>query len=171
MGGSAICFVSVLLHESAHLGAMLSLHMAPARIILSALGCRVVLNRGCHLSDWKQAIISLSGPAANWLVFLSTLILGFADSPLAMVNLALGLTHILPIEPLDGGFALRYILRSQFGEEKADSVSKGISVLFLLPLALLGFYILLRTQYNYSLLALSIYLMLYLVLGKDEAAP
>ena len=37
----------------------------------------------------------------------------------------------------------------------------------LLPLWVLGFWVLLRTRYNYTLLALALYLMLYLVLGKD----
>lgn len=34
-------------------------------------------------------------------------------------------------------------------------------------MAVLGFLILLRTRYNFTLLAMSLYLMLYLLLGKD----
>ncbi len=87
----------------------------------------------------------------------------------ARANLALALVHSLPVEPLDGGLALRYLLRGLLGAGRAEKISRISSALCVFPLALLGFWVLLRTRYNYSLLALSLYLMLYLVLGKDDA--
>ncbi len=48
-----------------------------------------------------------------------------------------------------------------------QACATGVSLLFLFPMAVLGFLILLRTRYNFTLLAMSLYLMLYLLLGKD----
>ncbi|WP_305116482.1 hypothetical protein [Acutalibacter muris] len=97
--------------------------------------------------------------------------LGFDGSAFWGASFALALTHSLPIEPLDGGLALRYFLRGKYTYEKAEQISRMISTILLVPLAILGFSILLRTRYNYSLLALSIYLMLYLVMKWDYTQP
>lgn len=170
MGGGALCFTGVILHEFAHLGAMMGLGAVPVGIYVSALGCRIVLGKRTLLPDWKHIVISLAGPAANLLTFLTSFFFGQRDSLFAMVNLGLGLIHSLPIEPLDGGLAFHYALRGWLGEERAGRITRLVSVLFLIPIAVLGFLVLLQTQYNYSLLALSVYLMLYLVLGKEYAA-
>lgn len=167
MGGSAAFFLAALFHESAHLAAMWALGAPPEKVILSALGCRVEPRRDSFLSDRSQALISLAGPGVN--LFFSLLFSAFGQSGFAGINLALGMIHSLPVEPLDGGLALRYLLRSRWGAQRAEKISKITSVLFIFPLAVLGFLVLLRTRYNYSLLALNVYLMLYLVLGKDDA--
>lgn len=107
----------------------------------------------------------------NWLCFLLAASFGLGGSGFAGANLALGIAHSLPIEPLDGGLALRYLLRQRHGALWAEKASRIVSAAFLFPLAALGFLIVLRTRYNYSLLALSVYLMLYLVLGWDLTQP
>lgn len=168
MDGSASFLLAVSFHEAAHLAAMWRMKVPPEKVILSALGCRVEPGRGCLLTDKAQALISLAGPGVNLLLFSMLLAAGHSSTPVAGANLALGIVHSLPVEPLDGGLALHYLLRSRLGVRRAETVSKITSAVFIFPLAVLGFLILLRTRYNYSLLALSVYLMLYLVLGKDD---
>ncbi|MFR7484548.1 MAG: hypothetical protein ACLUVP_04510 [Acutalibacter sp.] len=75
--------------------------------------------------------------------------------------------HSLPIEPLDGGMALHSLLCARMKASTAARVSTALSAACLLPLAVLGFAILLRTRYNFTLLAMSLYLMLYLVFKRD----
>lgn len=169
MDGGASFLGAAALHEAAHLGVMWGLGAPPERVVLSALGCRVEPGRNRPLPDRAQSLVSLAGPGVNLLAFLALAALGWAGHPFARANLALGLLHSLPVEPLDGGLALRYLLRDFFGAERAEQISRITSALCVFPLALLGFLVLLRTRYNYSLLALSLYLMLYLVLGKDDA--
>ncbi len=167
MDSGASFFAAAALHEAAHLGAMCGLGAPPERVALSALGCRVELRRSRPLGDGAQAFVSLAGPGVNLLAFLLLSVFGLRS--FARANLALALVHSLPVEPLDGGLALRYLLRGLLGAGRAEKISRISSALCVFPLALLGFWVLLRTRYNYSLLALSLYLMLYLVLGKDDA--
>ena len=170
VNNGAVCFLAVLLHEFAHVIAMYCMHSPPEKLEFSALGCRIIYCKGTCISDYANAVISLSGPVINWLCFLFMLGMGqigcFNDSFL-MANLALGIIHSLPIEPLDGGLALRYLLQKKLGVVRAWHVSRVVSTVFLFPLAAMGFLVLLRTQYNYSLLALAVYIMLYLVLSLD----
>ncbi len=168
MGGGAACFLGMLLHEAGHLAVMWAFEAPPTGVTLSALGCRIQSDKGNHLSNCRQALVSLAGPAVNWLSWLTASALGAGGTAFAQASLVLGMAHSLPIEPLDGGLALRYLVRGMWGERWAEWISRAASILFLLPLALLGFFVLLRTHYNFSLLALSMYLMLYLLLGWDD---
>ena len=81
--------------------------------------------------------------------------------------MALGLLHSLPVEPMDGGMALRALLCARMNGEQAGKLSLVISLGVLFPMAVLGFLVLLRTRYNFTLLAMSLYLMLYLLLKRD----
>ncbi len=159
------------LHEGGHLLAMTAFGAAPRRIVLSALGCRMVLPEEAGLSGGKSAAVSLAGPGANLLSFLFCMAIQRQTSPFALASLSLGALHLLPIEPLDGGLALRRLLETCFSPDRGERICRLTSAALLLPLWVLGFWILLRTRYNYTLLALAMYLMLYLVLGKDYGDP
>ena len=164
---SAVFLMAVLLHEFAHLIALFLLHAPPVRCRLSALGCRLELDPARPLSCKKSALVSLSGPGMNLLCFLLCAAFGQGLSKFGLANLALGAFHLLPVEPLDGGLALRAVLTEKLGGPAAGKLVAVCSVLVLFPLSVAGFLILLRTRYNFSLLALCMYLMLYLVLKQD----
>lgn len=168
MGGGAACFLAVILHEAAHLAVMVLMKAPPSSVTITGLGCRIASDKEMSLSDRKHMMISLAGPGMNWLCWLAAAVFHCGGTSFANASLALGLAHSLPIEPLDGGLALRYFWRAKWGEKKAAQISRVFSAVFLFPLAVLGFLVLLRTRYNFSLLALSLYLMLYLVLGRDD---
>lgn len=168
--GGLACFWAVCVHEAAHLIAMGTLGAWPENVRISALGCRIEARGQRALSDRQNILVSLAGPGANWLC-AAAMAFCFAESAFFGASLAMALAHSLPVEPLDGGLALRYFLRSRYPEETAESISRIVSTLFLIPLAALGFLVLLRSHNNYSLLALSVYLMLYLVLKWDLTQP
>lgn len=168
MGGGAACFLAAMLHEAAHLAVMWAVKAPPAAVKLSALGCKTQSDKANCLSEPRQILISLAGPTANWLCWLLLLFFGCGGSPFAKASLVLGLVHSLPVEPLDGGLALHYFLRRTAGERGAEIISRAVSAAVLTPLAVLGFFVLLRTRCNFSLLALSMYLILYLLLGWDD---
>lgn len=164
---SALFLLAVLLHELSHLAALFFCHAPPRRCRLSALGCRLELDPARPLTCLQSALVSLSGPGANLFLFLCCAVFGQEGSAFARVNLCLGAFHLLPVEPLDGGLALRTVLTEKLGLSAARTICAVCSLFFLIPLATLGFVVLLRTRRNFSLLALSVYLMLYLVLKRD----
>ena len=81
---------------------------------------------------------------------------------------ALAAFHLLPIAPLDGGQALFALLSRRLPTERAGTVVWAFSLLILLPLAVLGFWVLLQSRYNFSLLAVSVYLMFLLVFKRGR---
>ena len=165
--GSAFALWAALLHEAAHIAALFLFDAPPQSAILTALGCRIVPDREKPLAPAAVCLVSLAGPVCNLTLFALLTLFEKGASFFAGANLALGCLHILPIEPLDGGLALRTALSVYLDPKKAAQVTRILSVLLLLPLSILGFLVLLRTRYNFSLLALSLYFMLYLVLGRD----
>lgn len=168
--GGAFLFLAVVLHEFFHLAVLFWFHAPPRRVQISALGCRIVMAPEIRLSYWQNAIVSLAGPMGNLICFGIMALLGNPGHAFARASLTLGVFHSLPIEPLDGGLALRAALCGLMDREKAGRIAFLLSLIFLLPLAVLGFLVLLRTRYNFSLLAMSLYLMLYLVLKRDDSA-
>lgn len=166
-GSSALFLLAVAIHEAAHVIALFCLKAPPAQVNLTALGCRIVPNQQGSLSYPHMALVSLAGPLANLLSAGILAFIGQTGNPLFGPSLALGLLHLLPVEPLDGGLALHAALCACLKGKWASRISLAVGLLFLLPLAIFGFWILLRTRYNFTLLAMSVYLMLYLVLGKD----
>ncbi len=165
--GGAFLLLAVSLHECAHLAVLFFFRAPPKSAGFSALGCRLELAPGNRLSYWQNAAVSLAGPAVNLLCFALLALCGLQEHGFSSASLALGAFHILPIEPLDGGLALRAFLCGFLDERKARKTTFFISLLLLLPMASLGFLVLLRTRYNFSLLAMSVYLMLYLLLKRD----
>lgn len=164
---SAFLLLAVILHESAHLLTMILFGSPPKAVQFSALGCQIVLPEKNPLSYGRSALVSLAGPACNLLCFGIMMLFSQGNHMFAVASFTLGMFHCLPIEPLDGGLALRAILSGVLDSEKAEKITFFLSLILLFPLSVLGFLILLRTRYNFSLLLLSLYLMLYLVLKRE----
>ena len=164
---SAFLLLAVFLHESAHLLAMCLFHAPPKSIVLSALGCRMILFEEKPMGYGKNMLVSLAGPFANLLSFGMMALFSGEAHIFAQASLTLGMFHCLPIEPLDGGLALRAFLSTFLEAERAEKITFVISLVLLFPLSVLGFLLLLRTRYNFSLLLMSLYFLLYLVLKRD----
>lgn len=167
IAGGAFLLSAVLLHEAAHIAAMCFLHAPPLSAELSALGCRIILDPQKRLTYRENILVSLAGPSVNLLSFFVMAVSGMPGHLFASASLTLGILHSLPVEPLDGGLALHAFLSERLDPVRAGKLSFAVSLTVLFPLAVLGFLVLLYTRYNFSLLALSLYLMLYLVLKRD----
>lgn len=165
--GSVFLFLAVFLHEMAHLLSMLIFRSPPVLVRVSALGCRIVLDSRRPLSYLQNAAVSIAGPAANLLAFAAMAAFGAGGHEFSVACLALGAFHLLPIEPLDGALVLRALLCCFREEAVAGRCVFLISLIVLFPLAVAGFLVLLHTRYNFSLLALSLYLMFYILFKRD----
>ena len=158
---AALCLLASLIHELGHMGVMLYYGVKPKRICAGLFGVRIEQQDGISLSYRQQMVLSLAGPAVNLVVGMGLCILqGFGIA--AAVNLLLAGLNLLPIQALDGGQALYAFLASRREEQQAQKIVFIISIAVLLPLATAGFFVLIRSGYNFTLLAACVYLILLL---------
>ncbi len=95
---------AAVLHEVGHLLALLSMGVPIYSLKISCFGAVI---SAAPLSDGRQIVCSLAGPAVNLTLFCFTA--RFAPH-FAAVNALLAAYNLLPIAPLDGGVALRSAL-------------------------------------------------------------
>ena len=172
-GVAGVGLVATLIHECGHLFAMHFFNIFPTEIRLNPFGIDIVRGEQQRQSYFRDTAVAVAGPAANLMAFLFLyLVLSIQRSPylfyLAAVNLLLAVFHILPVEPLDGGQALYSLLCIKFSAESAERLVGIVSFLVLTPLAAAGFLVLFRSEYNYSLLLVTGYLLFLLILKRGR---
>lgn len=156
------------LHECGHLAVLFAVGEPPKAIRLHPFGAEIV-RRGEPHGYLREAAVDLAGPCINLLAWGACMLLfGTGTNKFAVANLAIGAMNLLPIDPLDGGQALHALLCLRLREDTAARVGTVVSVLTLLPLAIIGFWLLLRSRYNFSLLLVGCYLMLLLLLKQHR---
>lgn len=167
-----IIFLSAALHELAHIFTVLLCRAQIKKIRILAFGAQIELINQNTLSYKKEILVALAGPFIN-LVFAVLIIFyqyNFGTNEycqlFALCNALLFLINILPIIPLDGGRALYAFLLNSTNIVSASFISDFISILFTVPLFLLGFYILVITGYNFSLILISVYLLVIFLSKK-----
>lgn len=77
----------------------------------------------------------------------------------ALQSLAIGAVNILPIESLDGGEAVNLILGRHLNYERAQRISSILSLIFLMCLAFLGIFLIIKSGRNVSVVLLALYLI------------
>lgn len=163
-GTACAGIVSAAVHETAHILAAALLGEKIARVRLNLFGAEIT--RQSRHGYQQDIIISLAGPIANLALFLFFAALSGMQNKWTLANLVLGAFNLLPIEPLDGGQALLGFLCMHVPPEAAERTSELLSFGMLLPLAAAGFYMLLRSRWNFTLLAAVCYLTVYLVMKR-----
>lgn len=162
-------FISALLHEFGHLFCM------------NLLGRKVkVINLGCfsadiipdEFEDKKSLLILFSGCLVNFFlafIFWSLFVIYGNEifKIIAYQNIGLGIFNFLPISNLDGGQIFYILLKSKFSERIALKVLTIVSFVFLIPVFVLGFYVLINSGCNFSLFLLSLYLISYILFKED----
>lgn len=157
------------LHEAAHIATMRALDCLPQEIRFTPFGIDIVKPCRTDRSYWREILISLAGPLVNLLAAaLCFMVFGAKFFLFIAANFLLFALNILPIEPLDGGQALLSLLCLRMEPEKAFQVVSVVSFFVLAPLAAAGFLVLFRSRWNFSLLFVSVYLMVLLVLKREK---
>lgn len=159
--------VAAALHEGGHLAVLLAVRCPPKAIRLTPFGAEIV-RQGEPRGYLREAAVDLAGPCANLMTLGGCLLAGAGTGKFAAANLLIGSMNLMPVDPLDGGQALHAILCLRLQEETAERLVTVISICTLLPLAVAGFLVLLRSRYNFSLLLVGCYLMLLLLLKKHR---
>lgn len=154
-----LCFLAAMLHELGHVLMML---LCGVRVRAIRLCLFDVLIQADDAPSFKaDVLITLGGVAVN---FLFAALLYPAGMKYALPHLALGIFNLLPVMSLDGGHLLEIVLDKRFSPRASAIVLRVTTFVFLLPLMTAGLYILLSSGYNYSLLIISIYLIVLLFL-------
>jgi len=170
-GTAAMTLAACFAHECGHLGCLILCGETPSRVSLAVFGMRIDRARGLSLSLWQEAAVAAAGPLVNLLFALLSLPLwcgGFFAMRIPFgINLALALFHSLPIEPLDGSRVLYFLLCRRRDEPAAAHSVTLLSYALSVPLVLCGVFVLVKSGYNFTLLALGIYLFLMLLLKRD----
>lgn len=159
------CVAASILHEAGHFIAMYALGCRPAQVIVGFFGVCVVQDPTALMSYRHSRTVALAGPAVNLLTFLVMLALTGLSMP-CLVHLIFGMFNLMPVEPLDGGQALYYTLLGHMEEERAGRILTAVSILTLIPMATAGFYLLIRSGYNFTLIAVSLYLGMLLLFKR-----
>lgn len=163
-----VSFLSVLLHESGHIMMYFFFHELPFDLEFGIFGIRLSGKSAVSLSYRQEFITALSGPAMNYILSLLLLcIMIVFNVPAllngAVINFFLGFLNTLPIDPLDGGRCLYYLLAQKKGADFAEKTVNLCSAVFLFPLMAFGFYLALVSKSNPTLLFMSVYLSVLLV--------
>lgn len=168
-GMAAVGLVCAVIHEGAHLAAMRFKSCKLQEIRLTPFGVDIVKKDcGTDRGYLCEALISLSGPAANLAAFFFCLLFGGGKYPMFQEgNLAFFILNLLPVEPLDGGQAMQCLLCLHFTAEKSVKIVRIVSFVFMVPLFTVGFLVLFRSKWNFSLLFLCMYLTALLLLKKS----
>ncbi len=165
-GLTLLCLLASILHELGHFTVMALLRDAPACITLGFFGMRVERKPAVRLSYPALCAVSLAGPLANALCCGLLWYTGVYDA--ALIHGVLAFFHLLPITSLDGGEALYALLCCRLTEERADRGLLICSAVTVFPVALLGFWLLLESGYNFTLLLVSVYLILRMFLRSGH---
>lgn len=156
-----------ILHELGHLLAIIACGERPETVRFGIFGMTIIRKNDITQDYKKEFITAISGPLMNF--FLSLMLFGLYAPcreeillKSALISLVIGLFNIIPVFSLDGGRALESLLLQRLPRDRCESVMKAVSVVFLVPMTALGFYILINSGYNFTFLAISIYLAVML---------
>jgi len=144
-----VVFFSVLLHELGHALVARQFGLSPS-IKLYAMGGQTSWDSEVNLTPLKHMLISLSGPAAGFLVggivFVAgpavlgsspSQLLAVTYSDLLWVNVGWGIFNLLPMLPLDGGHVL-LTLEEWILKRKSRLISHVISLVIALGITYLA---------------------------------
>ena len=148
------CILAALLHELGHLVMMRCFHIRVRAISLRFFD--VLIEAQPPGSFRADVCVTLGGVAAN-LIFAAVL-LPF-HRRLFYANAALALFNLMPVMSLDGGRLLYLLLSRRWLPKTCTLVLKMTTFILLVPLMTAGLVMLFRSGYNYSLLAVSLYLL------------
>ncbi len=166
-----ISYISMLLHELAHLMAAYFVGLEPSHITLHPFGINLRLKNTIVCTVLDDIILYLSGPCMNLILALLFITVykgrylydyGFA------VNIMLFVVNMLPVCPLDGGSIIKKILEEVAGEDIACKIMNCVSGIISLLVFALGVYIIIKTGYNYSCIFISVLLFANIFTSKEK---
>lgn len=157
-GNVGLCICAAIFHETGHILSLLLFRDSPKKINIGFFGIRIERTEKTDISYLKEAVIALSGPLFNIVVALITLFSEGSSDPFVMINAFLAVFNLLPLAPLDGGRVLYHLLCRFSEDSTAKRITKTVTAVGLIPLAVTGAVIFIRDRSSFSLLLSSVYI-------------
>ena len=156
---------SSLLHEMGHLLVMTSVGNKPQKVRFEITGMNIIRQPNLKISTKNEVLIALGGPFINFICFLiSVIILCIVNNEniltFGCINLILMLFNLLPINRLDGGMALYYMLIQKYDDVVCSKILRATSMIFITLIYAWGIYVFISSRYNISLIIIAIFLTL-----------
>ena len=171
-----ICIIVILSNDSKYIAAILCTicHEAGHIAVMRSCGCEKINVKvnlfNIAIADPKRGVrpykqdiaIICAGPLVNLVMFVVFGIINiFWKSVfirnIVFISLVLCCFNLLPIESTDGGQLLKIVLEEKFTPQTVRVIMTVLSVIFIIPLSCLSFYVLLQSRYNFTLLFTVIY--------------
>lgn len=161
---AAGCLAASLIHECGHLAVMLAVGAYPEELTVGAFGMRITRREDVRCTFLQDLCIAAGGPFVNLVCAAVFFLLGARLA--AVLHLVTAALNLLPIAALDGGQMLLCFFYRRKSREAAQHIVYVCSLLTIFPLGVFGFFVLLRSGCNVSLLAVDVYLLLLLFFKK-----
>lgn len=155
----AVSFISVLIHECAHIILAGVLGVGISKIEIHPFGVCAVLKNGYIENSEKEFFIAFIGPFVS--IFIALMALLF---PIPMyeyifsINISICVINLLPALPLDGGRMVKSMLTSRFGIIRAFGITQKsgkVLIAILIPVSIL---ILFVTKFNFTYVLITAFL-------------
>lgn len=163
--------LALILHEMAHFYVAISKGYRINKIKLDLLGMKLSVSDNIDKND--RFWIAFCGPALNFALCIICCAMWWIvpesfywTSIFFQANLMLAVFNILPIQPLDGGVMLNSLL-NKISKDKADKISFGINILFIVGFLVL-FVLSCNTEPNFILLIFAVFFVLNLLSNKKN---
>lgn len=153
------------LHEVGHLACLLCFSSPPKAVVLGVFGMRIERENN-RLDYRREALCAAAGPVANFFCAALAFVLARFINGIyrfALLNIGVGVFNLLPVEPMDGAGAVKSLLLLHCDEERTERVMNIMTAVLLLPLTVCGAWLLFKSGGNFTLLAVSVYIALYLI--------
>lgn len=172
-GITTLGFVATIIHELGHILAMKYKKYEIKEIQLNLFNFNIVDYSRNEKNFNDDIFILSSGPLSNLICagifyILFQLIHQKFLFYFFLENLIISIVNLLPIVSLDGGQILYIILYLKYNEKRAYCILNIVSIIFLFPIAVISFLVLIKSRYNFSLLWIVIYIITLLIAKKTE---
>ncbi len=155
-----ISFISVLIHECAHIICAGFLSVEISSVEIRPFGVSAVLKGGYINNSEKEFLIAFMGPFMSLLLATLSLLIPFPLwSNIFAVNICIATINLLPALPLDGGRMIKSMLTYKMGILRAYNISAKcgkVLISLLIPFSLL---ILFLSKFNFSYVLISAFLL------------
>lgn len=161
-GYGGLGMISCIFHETGHLLVMKLVGCKVKGISFGPYGMRIDSAYEGIISGKQEALISFGGPCVNLLLIITGFFL--KNQGLISVNIILFVFNLLPVEGTDG----YSILLNLFFVKKNQAALKIVSAAFLVLVYFLGIAVFLKSGYNFTLIAVAVYLTAFKFLSQGN---
>ena len=148
-----IIFAFTAIHEVGHLICGLILGLKPKTIKIMPMGLSILFKNE-QLKWWKELLVCIAGPIVNFFIALITYNIK-AQYLIIYTNILIGVFNLLPVIPLDGGRAIKAILKRLLCYKKANKYISLISYATMVVISIIGLFIIIKLNNIFILLTIA----------------